>query len=88
MLSFSISEILNQTNLLFIDYFSTYSSIYLVNNKKPRNFGRRRGFALKRDKYETKAYTQSNDTYSISTPNDDRSSPIRLESHIHQPQRI
>lgn len=39
-----------------IDYFSTFSSIYFVNNKKPRNFGRRRGFALKRDEYETKAY--------------------------------
>ncbi len=71
-----------------VEYFSTYSSIYLTNNKKPRNFGRRRGFALKRDKYETKAYTQSNDSYSFSTTNGGRTTPIRLESHIHQPQRI
>lgn len=39
-----------------IDYFSTLSSIYLIDNKKPRNFGRRRGFAKLRDKYETKHY--------------------------------
>lgn len=31
-------------------------NIDLVNNKKPRNFGRQRGFAKLRDKYETKHY--------------------------------
>lgn len=41
-----------------------------------------------RDKYETKAYTQSNDSYPFSTPNGGRTTSIRLESHIHQPQRI
>lgn len=59
-----------------------------MNNKKPLHFGRRRGFAIKRDKYETKAYTQSNDSYPFSTPNGVRTTPIRLERHIHQPQRI
>lgn len=70
------------TNFLLIVVFISQTT------KKPLHFGRRWGFALQRDKYETKAYTQSNDTYTFSTSNGGRTTPIRLENHIHQPQRI
>lgn len=51
--------------LLILDLIEPIVHIYLVDNKKPRNFGRRRGFALKRDKYEAKTYTESNHLYPV-----------------------